>query len=459
MQNKRKIDIVFVVIAKRDAPFYANIADELMKSGYTIGFISFYEPAYDLLASNERVVWHPFKKVESEALDIDVESEYVFTLNDFIRHEQVTSFVDVRQLRSRASTYIESLKTFFTLHKVELVVQEIGGFVGNLSVYYAARKCSVPHMFIEPSFFKNRAFFFLNSMGPYRVNLYDVNNQEKVTEDDAIEYIHHYSSPFSKVLNRRNWDAFFSKIIDIYFSKKHVEFGYPLRKATVQLRYFMNYWQLRAVNRYESLDTVKSKGKIVYFPLHVPDDFQLTVRSPEFHNQVELINFIASNLPQGYRLATKEHPAMKGSLSPRDIKRFIVYDNVSIIEPSTNNYQILKECDLVITVNSKSGFEGVLHHKPVITLSDTFYTGYGLTIDIHSLDELRKVLYTLRSEKPDIKISLSDDKITSFVSELYRNTYWQNLYVNDRENIQRCAKEIARYFESNCGSKSESNLV
>lgn len=56
------------------------------------------------------------------------------------------------------------------------------------------------------------------------------------------------------------------------------------------------------------------KDKFIYFPMHVPNDVALTVRSPEYLDQLGLIYYISRNLPLGYKIVTKEHPAMLGDI-------------------------------------------------------------------------------------------------------------------------------------------------
>ena len=39
-------------------------------------------------------------------------------------------------------------------------------------------------------------------------------------------------------------------------------------------------------------------NKFIYFPLHVPNDVSLTLRSPEYLDQLSLVEFIARNVPK-----------------------------------------------------------------------------------------------------------------------------------------------------------------
>ena len=45
----------------------------------------------------------------------------------------------------------------------------------------------------------------------------------------------------------------------------------------------------------------------VYYPLHVPADMALTLRSPEYLDQVATIDFLLRTIPDSHVLVAKEH--------------------------------------------------------------------------------------------------------------------------------------------------------
>ena len=63
--------------------------------------------------------------------------------------------------------------------------------------------------------------------------------------------------------------------------------------------------------------------KYIYFPLHVPNDIALTLRSPEFVDQLSLVDYLCRITPLGYKLAIKEHPTTIGAFSYHKIRNVL----------------------------------------------------------------------------------------------------------------------------------------
>ena len=103
-------------------------------------------------------------------------------------------------------------------------------------------------------------------------------------------------------------------------------------------------------------------GRFVYYPLHVPGDgfnsSMLAVR-----DQLGLIDYLLRNLPGEHKLAIKEHPAMVGAIDASRLKTLLNrYDNLALINPAENNFDVLDRCRGFGKL--KSGAEAILLGKP-----------------------------------------------------------------------------------------------
>src|SRR3546814_11917155 len=79
-------------------------------------------------------------------------------------------------------------------------------------------------------------------------------------------------------------------------------------------------------------------ANFVYFPLHVPGDMALTMRSPEYLDQLSLIEQILRAVPANCNVAIKEHPAMIGACdATRLMEMRRRYPQFKILPPTTNN--------------------------------------------------------------------------------------------------------------------------
>jgi len=62
---------------------------------------------------------------------------------------------------------------------------------------------------------------------------------------------------------------------------------------------------------------------------------------------------------------------------------------------------LIREARAVVVIGSTVGLEALLYSKPVMTLGQPYYSGYGVTLDIDSLRELREGIPALLAFRPD----------------------------------------------------------
>src|SRR3546814_1423321 len=98
--------------------------------------------------------------------------------------------------------------------------------------------------------------------------------------------------------------------------------------------------------------TLFRSANFVYFPLHVPGDMALTMRSPEYLDQLSLIEQILRAVPANCNVAIKEHPAMIGACdATRLMEMRRRYPQFKILPPTTNNYEVIRASRLVVSIN------------------------------------------------------------------------------------------------------------
>lgn len=134
------------------------------------------------------------------------------------------------------------------------------------------------------------------------------------------------------------------------------------------------------------------KEKFVYFPFQVPNDASITVHAPKFYRQDLVVDAISKSLPDGYYLYVKEHPNEKGAIPLSWIKNICALPNVKLVPVDTDSNDLIKNSNAVITITSETGWEGLLHLKPVIVLGHTFYSGLGITFDVEKMEYLPKIV-------------------------------------------------------------------
>lgn len=134
---------------------------------------------------------------------------------------------------------------------------------------------------------------------------------------------------------------------------------------------------------------------------------------------------------------------MIGAIDAGRLKELVNrYDNLIILPPSTNNYEVLRAADVIVSVNSKSGAEAALLNKPVIVLGDAFYRDSPL---VQALDSLTQLPEALRRFMENPK-QLSNDHaaVEPYFEAVWRESFVGELYVSDPENVAQFTDALLR---------------
>ncbi|MEJ7786025.1 MAG: hypothetical protein WKF96_14565 [Solirubrobacteraceae bacterium] len=155
----------------------------------------------------------------------------------------------------------------------------------------------------------------------------------------------------------------------------------------------------------------------VYFPLHVTDDFKIKKVIPHCVDQGYLIEQVADALPAGYDLVLKEHPVSIGRNPLLWLRRVLRRPNIRLVDPYTSSHELIAEAAAVTVISSTVGLEALLHGKPVLTLGQPYYAGYGVTVDVDSFREIRSAVSRVMSSPPD------PERTLRFLGAAMRSTY------------------------------------
>lgn len=444
--------ILITTLAIYQTKFWAKIGIQLKRCGHNVAFLSFDDRSSELLkslgletfaATEEELVTDTRDAVFEKTL-----SRYGITdINYWFSHERITFGIsDSNELRRKLMAYLSladrACSALLASGRDVTMVQELGGFISVIASFFAARKHGIDNWFIEPAFFRGRMFFLKNSFAALRfegLNPISVSAEVRDYLDRTLksgEIVvpqkdrHQYTTAFRKVINFRNLRRLAEKLVDKYIKGKHHEFGYIGRHVAVHGRMLLNSFRLRG--HYTSLTDIR---KFVYYPLHVPADMALTLRSPQYLDQLALIDYLARIVPHTHLIAIKEHPAMIGAIDAgRLLDLLRRYDNVVLLPPSTNNYKILKSTDQLVSINSKSGAEAALLGKPVFVLGDAFYRDAPMVTVVEQLTDLPQLL---RAQIGSATPAQNDDLVGCYFEKVWRHSYQGELYVTDPRNIER----------------------
>lgn len=459
MSKFKSKKITFVLIAERDANFFIPVAIKMREMGFKVNFLLFYEPSLKKIINKnfEAFIFSNYvKNTPPSAKEIDrIQVQYNLNIQDLVRHERMSFGLNSDiHLINKAFCYIQAMESWLHENKTDFIIQELGGFIAPLSLYYVALRNRITHFFIEPMFFngmicfiKNDINFKLKNEGIKKISLNNVTsylNAFKTMPQILIpkKDKHHFNySVFAKVLNFSNFKKILLKLYYKYLTGQKQEYDAISNYIYRSLRSVLNSFLLKIF--YYNPDFKFSHIKYIYFPLHVPIDFALTVRSPEFLDQISVVKKISESIPKNYELWIKEHPASIGTYSPIEIFRLTKLANIKIISPTFSSFDLIKNASSIVTINSKVGAEAIIFGKQVYCLGEVFYKDSNLCQKVKTIDDLKKMLKNKRVKNSSLSKNYQKS-IYMFFARVFQSSSLGEMYINDANNIKLFSKSLKK---------------
>lgn len=423
--------VVFVSLAGNQSAFFAALEPLVRAAGRDVVHVCFHEGSANELRKAGHRVFNPFELSAGGELP-SFEAYGIDNPALLIAHEKAAYEIrDTQALLSKFRRHLAAMEKVFDTLAGEgrriVVVQELGGFTSVLAAYFVAQRHGVSNYFIEPSFFKGRFFLTRDSFSAPRIGrgaegagaevlavLSRIRDSQTVVipVKDAL----HYRGAMRKLTDPKNWRRLVEKLVQKYVLKQQEEFQHIGGHVRRHVRMTMNAAKLR-----KFYAQIPAESPFLYYPLHVPADFALTIRSPEYLDQLSLIDFLCRVAPVGRKVVIKEHPALIGALPAARVAELMRrHDNLVLLSPGINNHAVLRQAEAVVTVNSKAGAEALLYRRPVLALGDSFYRDSGLVTVVDALRELpTRLAGAALPVEEDVNRFLQDVWSASVPGELY----------------------------------------
>jgi hypothetical protein len=448
--------IIFTSLAKYQSDFLIPLAKNLEDYGHKIAIVCFHEPSIASIKNSGLMVFNPYKMLKKLSIMPDLEDVGIDDISLAISHEKtVFSLRDSQMLIKKLRGFVGVMNEVCDQVKSQLggkviLIQEFGGFISLIAAFYAARHYGIDNIFMEPSFFQGRIFFVKNSFAALKIKEERINQ----VSDEVHEYInnvkakktvvipekdsHHYRSPWKKIIDFHHFRRLGEKLADKYIYKYKEEFDHIANYVHSHFRMVLNRFRFSFLYR-----ELSDQERFVYYPLHVPHDAALTIRSPEYLDQYALLDYLARIIPPDHTLVFKEHPALVGAVDYMRVKKLLrSYDNIKMINPATPNYDVMKKARMVITVNSKSGAEAMLLGKPIIVLGDAFYATSSLVTKAESLKELRSIM----PQSLSVTEQIQDQEIKKYFQCVWDQSWPGEIYSRDPMQISIMASSLNQYI-------------
>ncbi|MDO8424730.1 MAG: hypothetical protein Q7S70_02205, partial [bacterium] len=377
-----------------------------------------------------------------------IEQEYnIPSLKRFILAEQYYYNEDENHLFRKTVVYFEWLKKLFDQMEIGCLVNGQGGQIDFKIMHCLAQKKGIPIIYLGESFFPHKMLMFSDEMRDLGKK-FQKRHWQEMTDQQKMEIEEH----FLRFQNRQEVYRH-----SLMFNKKD-----EILRSTIALKEYLENKRFQALRITlatkfkEGLPKVLNKliskficqsvlknEKFIYFPLHLTNDTQITVRNPHFFEQAALAVYIARSLPFGYKLYVKEHP---GSLiAIKDKMALLREKNIVLLAPKLNSHDIIKKSEAVAIINSTVGLEALHYFKPVIVLGNWEFKGKGVTTDVEDLSKLDETI------RIALKTKIDPAEIKAFLFSLKEAMYEGSIMEPTIDYNKVADSIVKRYQELKAG--------
>jgi hypothetical protein len=195
--------------------------------------------------------------------------------------------------------------------------------------------------------------------------------------------------------------------------------------------------------------------KYLFYPIQYPRESRIVIRAPQFFRQERFVELVAKALPEGYSLFVKDHPSRVGDLPYGTVERISRIKEASWLHPKLKTYEIVKNCDAVVTINNTPGFEALLYGKPVIILGGASYSWYGLTKNVEdpSPSKVKRAILEAIRDGVDERLLISQ------VSGILKASLPGSYYDLSHKSISRWADYILDFKERHSESFEDNPYI
>jgi Capsule polysaccharide biosynthesis protein len=309
---------------------------------------------------------------------------------------------DERWLVDRTVRHFLALEQLFDETRPDVLVPDVGSETMRTAAHLIALDRGVTTLFVFLTIFPRPLRLYIDTPHARLVAPEEVRPLEPAERAEVEEFIRGYIDRDRPTLPHRRATITPAKLRDF---ARHVLVRTVFERDNEYLRpsrFVTNFAKQRARARASTrLHERLPDRPFVYFPLHVTDDFKVKRVIPHCVDQAYLIEMVADMLPQGVELVLKEHPVSIGRNPVSFLRRLTRRENVHLVDPHVSSHELIRRSRATAVISSTVGLEALLHVRPVLTMGQPFYSGYGVTVDVDSFRELPQSIERVLDFVPD----------------------------------------------------------
>ena len=398
---------LFVTVQGFESDFYGRVGRVLRERGHDVEHLTASRLAAERLREHgeqAKALQELIDELPPAAPDEQarIEREYGFErLSDLYDADPALDRVAPGTADERAIAHVRAVERAFDHAQPDFVVPEVGRELVRTVAHRVALRRDIRTLFLFYTIFPRPLRLYVDSMLGPLVPAEDVRALTQEQRDDVIRFRDEFVErdrpirPHRRLgLTARRLKRFVSYSVARLGRDRDNEHLHPVHWAgeivvgAVRARFARRVYEEHA-------------APYVYFPLHDAADYKIRQLLPHLADQAQVAARLASALPDGMQLVVKEHPLSIGHNRLPWLRRLASIPNVCLVHPHTSTHDLIAGAEGVAVISSTVGLEALLHEKPVLTLGEPFYAGYGITVDVDGLTEVDAGIEQLLRFQPD----------------------------------------------------------
>lgn len=192
---------------------------------------------------------------------------------------------------------------------------------------------------------------------------------------------------------------------------------------------FLRIYRLWCLQKFISTQRAEIPSDSVFFAMHFQPEASTLVNGIWYSNQIALIEMLSKALPLGYTLVVKEHPRGRGMRPLWQYQHVASLHNVIISDAPSK--EIVRQCQMVVSVSGSVGLEALALDKPVLMLGRTFHTFNTLYYRIGTVEELPLLFNRVLLEREFERLEGRQEEVYRFLLA-YLDALYPFFPVDDR---------------------------
>ncbi|MCG2718664.1 MAG: hypothetical protein L6408_07520 [Nanoarchaeota archaeon] len=459
----------------RDREFWCSIAKYLPKDWNASLVTTLRETVEDI--KDDRVTFHYV--FDDEVFNRDLTTEEIEDIEHWlgfplrvIKHygrytKEVLNKKKEKEILNFIAKYVIAWRSYFEKHEIDLLVGGMSSEVHCTTAWEVAERMGIKTMRTFFTFIKNSITVTDKNFNLIEWNQenYDRSEIDRIYDSLQKKLVarkERMNQPLDNAINQNlsilNPKIFLLKMKQLRENVRYME--EHKNEVCLDNTYWRTKQYVKGIIRTATVPSlcqpIKKEEKYFFFPFHFLIDAQMLLREA-FVDQYDLVENISHCIPYNTYLYTRAHPSYFGSDTLYNrMKKLLEISNIRFIPQNILPQDIIKNAIAVFTINSTTGYEGIILNKPVITFGHEMYSQKGVTLAVRDFHELPNIIFKVMDD-PNYGIDI--EKRKEFLYKIWKNAIileggykpkidYYDIWVLTKKDSEKLAEALVKAYET-----------